>query len=60
MNLGIDFGQIKSEFKEIYESRFFPMYWIIGFALVDAYTQDWLWLLVGIFGGLFFALRRRT
>ena len=41
---------LKGELEGLYEDRAFPFYLLVGGILVAAFTQDLLWLGIGVVG----------
>ena len=51
------FDDIKGELESLYEDRMFPFYLLVGGILISAFTQDLLWLGIGVIGFLAFTFR---
>ena len=51
------FDEFRDELESLYEDKMFPFYLLVGGILVSAFTQDLLWLGIGVIGFLVFTFK---
>ena len=50
---------LRGNIEEVIDEKWFPFAWLLGFSVLDAFTSDFLWLIIAILGFVLFLFKGR-